>query len=231
MNKNNLAPSHIGFIMDGNRRWAKAKGLLTLEGHRRGYNKLKEVGEWCLNAGVKTLTVYAFSTENWNRSEEEVNYLMNLLEKALSEEIAEFTKKGIQLRVVGSRDRLKASLILAIEKAENETRNNEEGILYIAINYGGQQEIIDATKKIIKDNINPEELNREVFKKYLYAPEASFPDLIIRTSGEQRLSGFLLWQSEYSELYFVEKHWPDFSEQDLSTAIDWFSSRHRRRGK
>lgn len=231
MSDNNQLPNHIAFIMDGNRRWARSNGLPTLEGHRHGYNKLKEVADWCLARGIRQMTVFAFSTENWNRSKEEVDYLMGLLHFALTKELGEFNQRGIRLKIIGRREGLPPNVAAAIPEAEKATADNKNGTLYIAINYGGQAEIVDAARKVILSGTKPEELDEEKFRNFLYAPEASDPDLIIRTSGEQRTSGFLTYQAAYSELYFTPTHWPAFSENDLDGALDWYKNRDRRYGK
>ena len=228
----NKVPYHLGIIIDGNRRWAKKRRLPTFEGHRRGFEKLKEVGEWCKKKGVKVLTIYAFSTENWNRSQKEVNYLMKLLKTALNKkEIARLNKEKIKLRVIGQKERLEKSLQEAARKAEESTKNNKEGILNLAISYGGQAEIIMAIKKIVRQKISSDKITKDLVEKNLWTANLPSPDLIIRTSGEQRLSGFLTWQSAYSELYFSKKDWPDFSEKDLGSAFDEYSRRQRRFGK
>lgn len=222
--------SHIGFIMDGNRRWARARGLPTLEGHRRGYDKLKDVGGWCIDRGIRQMTVYAFSTENWNRSKEEVAYLMELLEQGLRNEVESFLERGIRLRVIGRRHGLPSGVLDAIDHAERQTLACEKGTLYVAINYGGRPEIIDAVNAA-REHIPPNApLTEDDLSKHLYAPEVASVDLIIRTSGEQRTSGFLLWQAAYSELYFTAVHWPDFSEADLDGALSWYTDRDRRFG-
>lgn len=217
--------------MDGNRRWARSRGLPTLEGHRRGYNKLKEVADWCFARGISEMTAFAFSTENWNRSKEEVDYLMNLLHFALTKELGEFTKRGIKLRIIGRREGLPENVAGAIPEAEAATAENKKGTLYIAINYGGRAEIVDAAKKAISSGMEMETMTEESLRKFLYAPEASDPDLIIRTSGEQRTSGFLTYQGAYSELYFAQKHWPEFEQSDLDEALAWYQNRERRFGK
>lgn len=231
MPDNNQLPNHIAFIMDGNRRWARSRSLPTLEGHRRGYNKLKEVTDWCFAREIRQMTVFAFSTENWNRSKEEVDYLMGLLHFALTSELKEFSNRGIKLRIIGRREGLPPNVAAAIPEAEKATEDNKNGTLYIAINYGGRAEIIDAVKKAIVDGVKPEDITEESFKKFLYAPEAPEPDLIIRTSGEQRTSGFLTYTGAYSELYFTPTHWPAFSENDLDGVLDWYKNRERRYGK
>jgi undecaprenyl diphosphate synthase len=221
---------HLAIIMDGNRRWAKSQGLLSVEGHQKGYEKLKEVMKWCLQKEVKTLTVYAFSTENWNRSEDEVNFLMTLFHKALTEELNEFHSQGIKLNVIGTRQRLSTKIVQAISEAEELTKNNTNGTLNLCINYGGRLEIVEAVRKIMEQNIKPEDLNEKMITDNLWMAGQPDPDLIIRTSGEQRLSGFLPWESVYSEFLFLDKHWPDFSEADFDAAIEDFNNRHRRFG-
>lgn len=227
----NSIPKHIGIIMDGNRRWAKEKGLPTLEGHRRGYEKIKEVGDWCSARGIKILTIFAFSTENWQRSKEEVEYLMNILHFGLTKELHEFDKRGIKLKIIGRREGLPEKVARARDEAEKQTAGNTSGLLQIAINYGGRPELVDAVKKIVTRDVPAEKINEEMIEQNLYTAGVPDPDLIIRTSGEQRLSGFLLWQSAYSELYFCSKYWPDFREQDLDETLNWYAGRGRRFGK
>jgi len=230
--KENNIPYHIGIIMDGNRRWAKEKGLPALEGHRRGYNKLKEVGRWCKKKGVKILTLWAFSTENWNRSKKEVDYLMRLFRNALSDrEIGELHKEGIKLQIIGQKERLGKPLQEAIRRAEEKTKNNKEGILNLAISYGGRAEMMEVIKKIIKNKIPAEKITEKIIDENLWTAGIPDPDLIIRTSGEIRTSGFLIWQAAYSELYFSPKYWPDFTENDLDAAISDYAKRQRRFGE
>ncbi len=221
---------HLAIIMDGNRRWARAKGLPTIEGHRQGYKTFKKVGEWCLEKGIKILTVYAFSTENWRRSKEEVNYLMGLLEKALTEEISFFQKKGIQVKIIGRLSDFSQKLQQAIQNIEEKTKQGIKGRLNIALSYGGRAEIVEAIKKIARQKIPAEKITEKTVEENLYTAGLPDPEMVIRTSGEQRLSGFLLWQSSYSELYFTPTLWPDFSREDLEKAIQWFQSRQRRFG-
>jgi len=221
---------HLAVIMDGNRRWAKDNNLSTLDGHRQGYDKLKTVGEWCIKRGIKTLTVYAFSTENWNRSQEEVVYLMDLLYNAVTKEVIEFDKRGIKLKVIGTRDRLSEKMITAINEAEERTKNNTAGTLNLCINYGGRLEIVEAVKKIMAEGKSPEEVDENLISANIWMAGETDPDLVIRTSGEQRLSGFMTWESVYSEFLFIDKHWPAFSEEDLDQAVDDFNNRHRRFG-
>jgi len=218
--------------MDGNRRWAKAKGLPTLEGHRRGYDRVKKIGRWCKERGVKVLTLWAFSTENWKRSKAEIDYLMNLLKFALSKnEISQLHKDGIKVRVIGQKKRLSKDLQKLIEETEERTKNNKEGILNLAISYGGRADILQAVQKIINKKIPVDQITEETIDQNLWTADLPNPDLIIRTSGELRTSGFLTWESAYAELYFCQKHWPDFTEEDLDKAIEDFQNRQRRMGK
>ena len=216
--------------MDGNRRWAKRHGLPALAGHRRGYLTFKQVGEWCLDRGIEILTVYAFSTENWNRSKKEVDYLMKLLSLALSTEIDDLHKKNIRISVIGRVKELPKHLQRHIATATALTKNNTRGTLQLAINYGGRQEIIDAVKNVMRTAKNASVINEKLLSEAMYTAHQPDPDLIIRTSGEQRLSGFLAWQGVYSELLFLTKNWPDFKERDLDDALAEYGRRQRRFG-
>lgn len=220
--------AHLSLIMDGNRRWAAANNLPKLEGHRRGYDKVKQVCDWCIDREIKILTVYAFSSENWNREPAEVSYLMNLFRTALLAELEKFHAKGVRIKVIGQLERLSEDIQKLVVKAEQKTANNTKLLLQLAISYGGRPEIVQAIKKIISQKISAENITEEIVEKNLWTAGTPDPDLIIRTSGEHRLSNFLLWQSAYSELLFIQKHWPDFSKQDLDSAIAEFESRQRR---
>jgi len=222
--------NHIAIILDGNRRWARSHNLPTVEGHRRGYDRVKEVGDWCLTRGIKNLTVYAFSTENWKRSKEEVGYLMDLLYLALTKEVDYYVQRNIRLRVIGRRRELSDKLIKAIDDAEEKTKNNTAAQINLCINYGGRAEIIAGVQKLIDAGISSDQITEQMFADQLWTADLPDPELIIRTSGEHRLSGFLTWSGVYSELLFIDKHWPDFSEQDLDDALAWFSNRSRRFG-
>lgn len=224
-------PQHLGIIIDGNRRWARKRGLPTLVGHQKGYDKVKKVCDWCFDRGVKILTFYVFSTENWKRSRREVSYLMKLLKKALTKDIQEIHQRNIKLKVLGRIKGLSPDLQKAIKAAEKLTQNNTRGVMNLAINYGGRPEIIDAIKKIIKQKISPQKVTEELIAKNLYSAEIPDPDLIIRTSGEQRLSNFLIWQAAYSELYFIKKHFPSLTEKDIDKALEDYGKRHRRFGQ
>ena len=225
-------PEHLGIIMDGNRRWAKKKGLPTLEGHRRGAEKLKEVVRWCKKRGIKVLTVYAFSTENWNRLPEEINFLMWLLNKFLDKQIPELRKEKVKLKIIGQREKLPKFLQKNIEKAENLTSGFNDFILVLAVSYGGKDEIVRAVKKaILEKRIKPGEITEEKIEICLDTADLPNLDLIIRTGGEQRISNFLIWQSAYAEFYFSSKYWPDFTEKDLDQALADFARRERKFGK
>lgn len=225
-------PFHLGIIVDGNRRWAQKRGLPSFEGHRRGLDGVNKIGEWCRKRGVKILTLYTFSTENWNRSKKEVSYLMKLLEVALNKKnTKELFQKGIKLQVIGQRENLPKSLQKKIEEAEELTKKSEKGILNLAVSYGGRPEIIQAIKNIIKNKIPANKITEDLINKNLWTANLPEPDLIIRTGGVQRLSNFLTWQSIYSELYFTEKYWPEFTEKDLDEALLDYSYRQRRFGR
>ncbi len=224
-------PRHLGLILDGNRRWARERGLPVMEGHRRGYFTLKDVALEALEQGVEYLSAYVFSTENWNRNQGEVDYLMKLVLWIMKNEVEEFHRRNIRLRVVGSEERLSSELLEAIRAAENKTRNNTGGTLLLCFNYGGQQEIADAMKKIVEAGTPAADVTPELIGRHLYAPGVPPVDLIIRTSGEQRLSNFLLWQGAYSELMFTDTYWPDFSKHELEAMFIQYSHRQRRHGK
>jgi len=225
-------PYHLGIIVDGNRRWAKKNKLPLIEGHRRGFEKVKELGKWCKDKGVKILTLFAFSTENWKRPGNEVHYLMKLIGLSLSRNnIQDIYKDGIKIKIIGQREKLTPGLQKTIEQAEELTRHNKDGILNIALSYGGKAEIVEAIKRIVGRKVPPEKLNEKLIDENLWTAGEPHPDLIIRTGGEQRLSNFLIWQAAYSELYFSKKYWPDFTEKDLDEVFDDYGSRQRRFGK
>ena len=223
-------PQHIGFIVDGNRRWAREHGLSIAEGHRKGYDNLEKIADAAHAMGVQYVSAYVFSTENWKRERAEVRDIMKLLRWVLQHELENFYNRGVRLRVVGSKLHLGKTLLKAIHEAERLTENNDRGTLLLCLDYGGQQEIVDATKRIIAAGYNSDDITPELISKYLYAPDIPAPDLIIRTSGEQRLSNFLLWESAYSELIFSDVYWPDFNEKELSKAMAEYSKRQRRFG-
>jgi len=221
-------PQCIGIIMDGNRRWAKKKGLTSFEGHTAGYKKLEEVVPWLKEEGVKTLIAYAFSTENWKRDEDEKNYLFKLLNIFLTKEKEKLKKNKIRVKFIGQIDRFSEDIQKNIRALEEETKDFSDFNLLLALSYGGRAEILSAVNKLIKKG---DEVNEETFSKNLWSAGFPDPDLIIRTSGEQRTSGFLPWQAVYSELFFTKTYWPDFSKEEFNSILADFSSRERRIGK
>jgi undecaprenyl diphosphate synthase len=220
--------NHLAIIMDGNRRWAKARGLPAFEGHRAGYQKVREVLGWCQEVEIKTLTLYAFSTENWQRSVDEVSGLMGLFELLFSKDIHELHKNNIRVRVLGSRKELSVNLQKLIVESEELTKNNTSCFLNLAINYGGRQEIVNAFNSLVASG--EKEITEDILEKHLYTYDQPDPDAIVRTSGENRLSGFLLWQGAYSELFFVQHNWPEFSRDDFDKVLGDFNQRQRRFG-
>ena len=229
-----IMPKHIGIIMDGNRRWAKQRNLPIKAGHKEGAETLKKVVRYANKIGLEYLTVFAFSTENWKRSEEEVNALLFLLGAYLDDFAKEADTENIVIRVIGDITALSNTLQKKIKETVERTKNNTGTVLNIALNYGGRNEIINAVKQIsskVKDGtLNAQDITEEVISDNLYTKGMPDPDLIIRTSGELRLSGFLTWQSVYAEFIFLDKLWPDFSEKDLDDAIENFSKRNRNFG-
>jgi undecaprenyl diphosphate synthase len=224
-------PHHVGIIMDGNRRWAQERNLPKIEGHRKGYEKVKLVPGWFFENGVKVVSIFAFSTDNWNREQSEVNYLMKLLSRALRDEIEDLNGRGYRVLLSGRIDELPGDLPEICLEAVRLTKDNKKGTLNICLNYGGRAEIIDAIKKIVKNNVEVEQIHEGMVKKYLYNAGIGDPDIIVRTSGEERLSGFLLWESAYSELYFLKKYWPDFERDDVLKIITEYGERNRRFGE
>ena len=223
-------PAHVGIIPDGNRRWAKERNLSSFDGHQRGHEKLKQSVDWFFSRGVNIISVYAFSTENWDRAKDEVNYFMKLIRKAMEDETERAIKKNFRVLVSGRIDELPGDLPDACAEAMDKTKGGTNGTLNLCLNYGGRAEIVDAVKKMIKNKIEPEQAHEGMIKKYLYNGNLPDPDVIVRTSGEKRLSGFQLWQSVYSELIFLNKYWPDFEAADVDMIIEEFASRKRRFG-
>lgn len=226
----NAVPRHIAFIPDGNRRWAKEHGLASLEGHKAGSEVIGGVARYAFRQGVRYITVYAFSTENWRRTEEEVSYLMSLFLRYIKRESKKAMDDNIRVCVSGSRDRLNSKLRSSIADLEEKTRSNSAGTINICLNYGGQEEIVHAVKQIIAEGMTADEVSEDTIKQHLYTADIPAPDLIVRTSGEQRLSNFLLWDSAYAELMFIDKHWPDFSEAELDVVLGDYARRQRRFG-
>lgn len=233
-NSNEGLPTHIGIIMDGNRRWAKSQGKPAGFGHKAGAKTIENIVRYANKIGLKYITVYAFSTENWKRSEDEVSGLMLLLQNYLTDYAKRADTENIRIKVLGDITKLPEGTQKSINECIERTKNNTGVTFSIALNYGGRPEIIEAVKQISDDikngKIKSDEITEELFSSYLYTKDMPDPDLIIRTSGELRLSGFLAWQSTYSELYFIEKNWPDFTEKDLDEAIAEFNKRTRKFG-
>lgn len=220
-------PCHVGIIMDGNGRWAKERGLNRSKGHEAGYKTLKTTAKYILDSGVKVLSVFAFSTENFNRPKEEVDFLMNLFIKGFKKDSAFFNKENIKVIFSGRKEPLKKDVIEAMEYLSGSTKNNTKGILNICLNYGGRSEIVDAVNHIIKDNLK--EVDEEVINNYLYNKLPDI-DLLIRTSGEVRISNFMLWQLSYAELYFPKCYFPDFNQEEFDKALLEYTKRDRRFG-
>lgn len=224
----NSRMNHLAIIIDGNRRWARAKGLPTLEGHRRGYDNVKTIGLAALERGVEFFTVFAFSTENWKRAEEEVGYLMDLLFNALTKDLDFFLEHDVRLNVLGRREGMSEKILRAMDEAEKKTAGGSRGQINLCVNYGGRAEIVDGVKALIESG---KEVTEENLSASIWTQGIPDPDMIVRTSGERRMSGFLTWSGVYSEMKFVEKNWPDFSEEDLEACLEDFESRQRRFGK
>ncbi len=224
-------PRHVAIIMDGNGRWAKARGLPRLAGHRAGTENLRRVIEACVEFGVRYLTVYAFSTENWGRPQEEVSGLMHILEEMIDRELEELHAQGVQIRHLGRLERLNESLVRKIRHAIEYTRENDRLTLCVAFNYGGRDEIVHAVQRIIADGVPAEAIDEALIEEYLYTVGIPDPDLIIRTSGELRTSNFLIWQGAYAEWYFTPTFWPDFDKEELRRALLDYARRERRFGR
>lgn len=226
---------HIAIIMDGNGRWAKKRGLPRSVGHKKGAETVKEISKAAANMGVKFLTLYAFSTENWNRDPEEVATLMNLLRQYLKSDLKEIQDNGVRILFIGERSMLDADIVESMKKIEADTAANGKMTLCIAVSYGSRQEIVNAARKISalakRGDIQPEDVDGKMFSDMLYTKDIPDPDLVIRTSGEMRISNYLLWQIAYAEFFFTEVLWPDFNEKILADIVKDFKNRERRYGK
>ena len=233
LEKENL-PKHIAIIMDGNRRWAKAKGKPAGFGHKEGAKVLEKIVRYANKIGIEHITVYAFSTENWKRAKEEVSTLMALFQSYLDDYSKRADSENIKVKIIGNRKGLSAKMISSIEKCRERTKNNTGIVFNIALNYGGREELLNVTHQIAEDVkkgiLQPEEITEKDIEKYLYTKGQPDPDLLIRTSGEKRLSNFLPWQLSYSEFLFIDKNWPDFTEEDLNYAIEEYQKRTRKFG-
>ncbi len=224
-------PRHIAIIMDGNRRWARAHGVPEAEGHAAGVEAIRPIVRHASSLGVEALTIYAFSRENWQRSGEEVETLIGLLEGAIRDETPELIEQGVQVRLAGRLNELRPETRASIEQAINATAGGERMVLNVAFNYSSRSEIVDAVQAYVSDGNNLAELDEESLAGYLYTAGLPDPDLLIRTGGDQRVSNFLLWQAAYAELYFCESYWPDFGPDELDAAIEEFGRRSRRFGR
>jgi undecaprenyl diphosphate synthase len=224
-------PYHIGIIMDGNGRWAQEHGLPRLEGHRAGTENIRRVLRACGDYGIKIVTIYAFSTENWQRPLEEVRGLMGILRRVLENEVENFRQEGVRLRHIGELTGLSDNLRQSVLDAIESTKDNDRLILNVAFNYGGRAEIVKGVKRLLEDNVSPDELDEQLFGAYLYTTGLPDPDLIIRTGGEMRLSNFLIWQSAYAEYYATPTYWPDFDQEELAKALRAYGQRERRFGR
>ena len=223
-------PRHVAIIMDGNGRWAKARWLPRVAGHRAGVSVLVPLLETAGEMGVRALTLYAFSTENWARPASEVDSLMTLFLETAKDKVPELNERGARLRFLGRKEHLAENVRAAMDEAEWLTRGNDRLDVYVALNYGGRGEIVDAVRRMISAGLDPDEVDEAIFARYLYAPEVPEVDLVIRTSGELRISNFLLWQIAYAEFYVTDTLWPDFSPEEFRRAIASFAARSRRRG-
>ena len=220
----------VAIIMDGNGRWAAARGLPVAEGHKEGARALRRTVEAAIDLGIRSLAVYAFSTENWSRPPDEVESIMELMDETIDRELPDLAKQGVRTRFFGRRDRVTDELQEKMSALEAETAANDRLNLWIAFDYGGRAELVEAARRIVEDGVGADEVSEEALAKRLFAPELADPDLVIRTSGEQRVSNFLLWQSAYAEFVFTETLWPDFGEDELRAAIDEYAGRGRRFG-
>jgi undecaprenyl diphosphate synthase len=220
----------VAIIMDGNGRWAESRGLPVAEGHRAGTKALRRTVEAAIDLGIESLTVYAFSTENWARPPDEVDALMEIFHETIDRELPDLCKQGVRTRFIGRRDRAPDELRRRMDELETETAANSRLELWIAFDYGVRAEIVDAARRLVEDGVAAEAVDEEALGRRLYAPELPDPDLLIRTSGELRVSNFLLWQLAYAELVFVDTLWPDFGDEDLRTALDQYARRRRRFG-
>jgi undecaprenyl diphosphate synthase len=223
-------PRSVAIIMDGNSRWAAGEGLTVADGHREGTRALRRTVEAAIDLGIESLTVYAFSTENWLRPPEEVDALMEIFGETIERELPDLAKQGVRTRFVGRRDRVSGELRERMENLEAETAHRDRLSLWIAFDYGGRAELAEAARRVVEAGLRPDEIDEDVLATFLYAPELPDPDLLIRTSGELRISNFLLWQLAYAELIFTDRRWPEFGEDDLRSAVAEYAARQRRFG-
>ena len=223
-------PKHVGYIVDGNRRWAKKHGLPTYEGHLAGYNTLKDVVVDTIEAGVPYVSIYAFSTENWKRGEGEVGKLMQLAHRLMKNDIKELLNRGIRVRFLGVKEGLSDQIIRDMQETEDKSKDLANGTVLVCFNYGGMREIADAARKCAEDGLQPAEITEAAIEQRLYVPDVPAVDIVVRTSGEHRLSNFMLWRVAYSEFIFLEKYWPEMTKEDVMDILDEYSKRSRRFG-
>ena len=235
MNEARVLPNHIGFIVDGNRRWARERGLPTYNGHKRGFEVLKQMAYVAQARGIKHVSAFIFSTENWRRSEDEVGYLMKLFLSAFQNDMRQLVKDGFRIIFLGRRDHLSKQILDAIAETERDSANNTSTTLALCFNYGGRAEIVDAAKHLAaavqQGDVSLKDFADSDLDKYMYHPELPDLDMVVRTSGEERISGFMLWRSAYAEFLFLRKNWPDMTEADFDACLDEFAHRQRRFGK
>ncbi|MEM6997638.1 MAG: polyprenyl diphosphate synthase [Patescibacteria group bacterium] len=231
MSKDTNTPNHVGIVLDGNRRWAKEQGLPTFEGHRAGAEAIEPVLQAAYDEGVEYITLFVFSTENWSRTQDEVGYLMKLFLGYFKKESKRLMDEGIRVKFAGRRDdRVDPKIISAIEELEKDSADNTNGTVVFCFNYGGRAEIVDAVKQLADSGVSPSDVDEDMLSDNMYHPDVPPIDLMIRTSGEQRISGFSLWRSAYAEFLFVDKYWPDFTADDMTAALKEYSMRSRRFG-
>lgn len=230
MPETSVLPVHVGIILDGNRRWARAQGLPVIQGHRKGMDILKDVSLYAFERGVRYLSAYVFSTENWQRTEEEVTHLMNLTIKAVEKYLDEFHQNDVRIVILGRREGISKKVLEAIDRAEQKTKNNGGGTLALCFNYGGKEELVDAARQIVDKGIEAKDITTETIAANIYEPDIPDIDLLVRTSGEHRTSGFMLYRAAYAELKFIDKNWPDFTKEDFEIAIKDYAERERRFG-
>jgi undecaprenyl diphosphate synthase len=223
-------PKHIGFILDGNRRWARMHSIPDSDGHMAGYNALKEVLYECCEKGITYVSLYVFSTENWKRPSSEVSAIMRLALTLATIDLKQLIKRNVRVRFIGRRQGLPANVAAAFDKAEAATEHLKQGTVAICFNYGGQQEIADAAKQCVVDGLSPDEITETAIADRLYAPDLPPIDMVVRTSGEQRISNFMLWRTAYSEFLFLDKYWPDMTKEDVTSIIEEYNRRSRRFG-
>ena len=225
-----LIPRHLGIIVDGNRRWAKQHGLPSYEGHLAGHNTLLDILPEFHKAGVEILSLYVFSTENWKRSKDEVSRLMSLILKVFGDDLKLFHKNKIRIRVLGEEEKVPKKVLATLRRAEEETAEYTDGTVAVCFNYGGQREIVSAVKKIVQSGVSSDDIDEQLIADNLYAPDIPPLDMVVRTSGEHRLSNFMLWRTAYSEFMFIDKPWPDMTKADVNAIMKEYSRRNRRFG-